>query len=172
MMNYLGEYKAKVVSIDDAKNIGRVQIRVKGLMDGIPDANLPWAKYKSPTPGAKGGSDIRPTVDSKVWVRFAEGDINDAYYSGGVVETNDDLPSASKAGRYILYQSPNKGIIITVDDNSEDIEIKTKNYNTTLGTIIDIMLSHVHLGNSGVDTSPTTLAINRTLPADFNKGNL
>lgn len=142
MDKYTGLYKALVVDNADSQGLNRVKIRVKGLMDGIPDSYLPWAKYHSPTPGAQGGSTYQPAVDSKVWVHFSDGDVNDAYYMGGAIEVAADLPSKKADGRFILYQSPNKGITITVNEDSEDIEIQTGSYNTTLGTIIDKFLAH------------------------------
>jgi len=182
MLNFPGEYKATVVSIDDPDNADRVKVRVKGLMDGIPDEYLPWARQRSVTATKKGGSTYLPTVGSKVSVRFGGGDLNDAYYYGGVVEERNDLPKNASKDRYIIYESPDKRITLTVNDSLGDIEIKTSKYNTTLNTVLEAVLEHVHMYSlSGVPTQTSTAALGTSPPvppkspvtsANFNTGTL
>lgn len=170
-MNLFGTYKATVMDNKDPKKLNRVKVVVKGLTDHIPTDNLPWAECRTITPSGKGGSSFKPAVGAHVLVQFGNGDVNDPYYTGGYIETADDLPKANKDGRYIIYSSP-KGITITVDDNAKDIEIKTGKYNTTLGTIIDLFLSHTHLGNMGAPTSNVQGTIPPMTSLEFKKGDL
>lgn len=54
----------------------------------------------------------------------------------------------------------------------DTLKFKTKSYNTDIEVIINKILSHIHLGNTGSPTSPTTGAPTPTLPTDFNQGGL
>jgi hypothetical protein len=156
-----GEYKGQVIDANDPSKMDRARVRVKGVYDGIPDEHIPWAAWRSPTPSKKGGSTFKPVKGAKVWVRFLDGNINFPVYSGGVIESKDDLPKNAKDGRFILYESPNKGLCLTIDENSEDIEIKIKGYNTTLSTVMDMLVMHKHgigqiVGSVGITTGAST----------------
>ena len=52
--------------------------------------------------------------------------------------------------------SATSSFTITVNDELEDIEIKTKDYNTTLGTLIDLFLQHNHMTTQGLTEGPDT----------------
>lgn len=97
-----GEYRARVVSIDDPDKLLRVQVRVLGLWDDIDDADLPWAEIKFPV-GARPGEGlfVPLQVDDLVWIDFINGDtryprVTGACHHapGGVV----DLPAGVEAG--------------------------------------------------------------------------
>lgn len=172
-MNLHGTYRATVIDNKDPKKQYRLKIKVTGLMDGIPDDYLPWALMESSTGIKAGGCAILPEIGAKVAVRFGEGDLNDPYWHGGIIEAPSDLPKNVKDKRYILYESPKKGITITVDENKEDIEIKTVKYNTTLGTLIDFFIAHGHQTSAGPTSTPVTLApLKPIVAADFNTGDL
>ena len=68
------EARGIVVGTDDPRRLMRVQVRVPGLWDGVPDADLPWAEYL--LKGARGrGGDFEPAeVGDWVWVDFPSGD--------------------------------------------------------------------------------------------------
>lgn len=171
MMEYRDEYKGTIVDVDDPQGLGRARVRVKGLFDEIPDTYLPWASPKSRETSVKGGSSGILVKGQKTWVRFLEGDVNFPVFRGGVIETKDDLPKNNDAKRAIIYESPNKDIVIAVSEDLEDIEIKTKNYNTTLGTIIDLLLSHTHMTPTGVSGNAGS-GIPPVLSANLNTGKL
>lgn len=170
-MEYRDEYKGIIVDVADPLNLGRARVRVKGLFDEIPDAFLPWAYPKSHETSAKGGSSEILVKGQKTWLRFLEGDVNFPVFHGGVIESKDDLPKNNDAKRAIIYESPNKDIVIAVNEDLEDIEIKTKSYNTTLGTIIDLFMAHTHMTPTGVSGTPDT-GVPPTVKAQFQTGKL
>ena len=174
MKKYPGTYKALVESNTDPKNMDRVQIRVLGLMDGIPKSNLPWALKESGIfVEAKNGSSIVPPKGSKVTVYFQDEDINYPIYRGGVVESKSELPDQAQKGRYVIFS---KGkLVLAFNENTGKLEIKTDKYNTDLDTILDTILSHVHLATvQGANTTPVTTALppGTILPTVFNQGKL
>lgn len=172
-MELLGEYKGVVIDNKDSSKLGRVRVRVKGVFDSVPDEYIPWAFYKSASPAKLGGSWIIPEVGAKVSVRFMEGDINFPVYSGGVVEVAADKPKNATDKRHILYESRDKGITITVNDDIGDIEIRTKDYNTTLGEMISLFLAHGHQSSMGPTALPMKLSdFSPILAANFNLGSL
>lgn len=66
------EYQGVVVNAKgDPKKLLRVQVRIPGLMDGVPDGNLPWATYKLPIGAGAGRGDFTPVQNGdSVWVDF------------------------------------------------------------------------------------------------------
>ena len=70
----MAEYRAQVVSTQDPKRFLRVQVRVPGWWDGVPDKDLPWAEYKLASARANGGDFEPAEVGDWVWVDFPGGD--------------------------------------------------------------------------------------------------
>jgi len=56
--------------------------------------------------------------------------------------------------------------------SGSDIAWKDGSYNTTLGTIIDKILAHTHLGNLGAPTSNAQTGVPQTTSINFNTGTL
>ena len=57
----MAEYQGVVVNAKgDPKKLLRVQVRIPGLMDGVPDSKLPWATYKLPIGAGAGRGDFTP----------------------------------------------------------------------------------------------------------------
>ena len=68
----MAEYQGVVVNAKgDPKKLLRVQVRIPGLMDGVPDDKLPWATYKLPIGAGAGRGDFTPVQNGdSVWVDF------------------------------------------------------------------------------------------------------
>lgn len=65
------ELEAIVVSVDDPEKRLRVQVRIFGLFDDVPDQDLPWATYKLPVGARVGEGDFTPVkVKDLVWIDF------------------------------------------------------------------------------------------------------
>lgn len=171
MMRYNGIYKATVSDGADPQGLGRARVRVKGLHDGIPDGSLPWAVQQSFTAATKGGGSAVPAKGAKVSVRFMEGDINFPVWAGGVFESKGDLPKNHLAGRFVIYESPDKSITIAVNETLDDIEIKTTSYNTTLGALVDALIGHTHMTPAGASGNAGT-GVPPYLAANFQTGSL
>lgn len=68
---YVGEYPAQVVSVDDPEKLMRVRVRVVEKFNGISDSELPWAEYRLPVGFRPEQGQFTPVkVDDWVWVDF------------------------------------------------------------------------------------------------------
>ncbi|WP_347361814.1 phage baseplate assembly protein V [Vibrio vulnificus] len=75
------ELEAVVVSVQDPDEQMRVQVRVFGVFDEVPDDKLPWATYKLPVGARVGQGDFTPVQQGDlVWVDFP-------YYTHGRKDT-------------------------------------------------------------------------------------
>jgi hypothetical protein len=98
------EYEAIVVENndkdhhEDKRMLGRVQTRVKGIMDGIPDEHLPWAIIKAGSgadgSGGSSGSFSVPKKGTKVLVKFQNGKASHPMYSPYTVDESTMLEEA------------------------------------------------------------------------------
>ena len=87
---FQGVYKGRVESAMDPLKVGRAQVRIPcfhgvvGNGDAIPDEDLPWASYCSPTgAGCDHGSFLPPEKGDYVWVAFEGGDPDKPVILGG-----------------------------------------------------------------------------------------
>lgn len=88
---YFGLYTGTVVARDDPRKLGRVRIRIPGLVD----TQSAWA-WPLAQPGAGGprlGFKIVPKLNADVGVLFLQGDVDHPYYFAGNwgAPTDDDL---------------------------------------------------------------------------------
>lgn len=91
-----GEYIiGKVVNNKDPKKLRRLQIRISGIHDSIPDGALPWAMPLEQF--SAGYSVIIPDVNSFVKVHTVNGDENDLRYSTKIPLTSDSDKRESDA---------------------------------------------------------------------------
>lgn len=101
-------YEAKVINNNDERKLCRIQARIKGIFDGISDADLPWAvpEYKHPD-GAynRGGDSIWkaifsdhsgmvwiPKNDHKVGLKFPTGDPHRPVWTNYCVDEEVKIP--------------------------------------------------------------------------------
>ncbi|MFI3276914.1 hypothetical protein [Vibrio sp.] len=65
------ELEAIVLSVDDPDGMLRVQVRIFGLFDDVPDHDQPWATYKLPVGARVGEGDFTPVHEGDlVWIDF------------------------------------------------------------------------------------------------------
>lgn len=65
------ELEAIVLSVDDPEGMLRVQVRIFGLFDDVPDHDQPWATYKLPVGARVGEGDFTPVHEGDlVWIDF------------------------------------------------------------------------------------------------------
>ena len=68
-------YVAELTSLEDPLRLGRVQVRVFGFSDELPEESLPWAEWHLPLgAGINRGTVPVMKVGDRVQVRFAQGD--------------------------------------------------------------------------------------------------
>lgn len=79
MSAYFGKYRGEVVNNIDPLQMGRVQVKVPGLLG---DAQLNWAMPCMPYGGSGKGFFAVPANGAKVWVEFEKGDPNHPIYTG------------------------------------------------------------------------------------------
>lgn len=100
-----GPQRAKVVNVDDPAGLLRVTIRLVGLWDGIPDADLPWAERIPPDDGAF----IPLHTDDYVWVDFPySGDSTRPRVCGRATDAPGGVPNTAPeaSGQGAAYQPP------------------------------------------------------------------
>ena len=85
----MSEYPAQVVSVDDPEKLCRVQVRILGMFEGVPDNDLPWATYRLPVGAGSNRGDFSPCFkDDYVWVDFP-------FSSHGEIDTRSPRITAS-----------------------------------------------------------------------------
>lgn len=95
-------YEAKVVNNFDQRKICRIQARIEGVFDGIPDSDLPWAipEYQHPD-GAyneggnatdRSGMAMVPKKGHKVGLKFPTGDPHRPVWTSYTVDEQTALP--------------------------------------------------------------------------------
>lgn len=101
------EHEAVVVNDADPRGLMRVQVRVFGMMDAVPDSSLPWATYKLPVGARANSGDFHPAhIGDLVWVDFpyithGQPDTRRPRITGSIHHCPDsvpDLPHESWAG--------------------------------------------------------------------------
>lgn len=136
--DYNSLYRAFVISNEDPKGLGRVQIRIPSLhginnmsgKDYIQDRYLPFA-WPGVFSGAGNqmGSIIIPEVGSIVWVMFEYGDNHEPVYFGGLLTNKAEIEKNIIPNRNVnmgeKYIVENNDIPVELKDNSKKIVYKS-----------------------------------------------
>lgn len=95
-------YEAKVTNNYDQRKLCRIQARIDGVFDGIPDADLPWAipEFSHPDGAYNPGGNARdrsgmawvPKKDHKVGLKFPTGDPHRPVWTSYTVDEQVALP--------------------------------------------------------------------------------
>ena len=91
-----GSYRATVTDINDKTGSMKAQVKVNGLMDGIPDEALPWAEYLLPI-----GYTYTPVNEGDlVWVDFPyDGDTRRPRIIGAAMDWQGDPNDPKTKGK-------------------------------------------------------------------------
>ncbi len=122
-------FLARVVSLDDPEQRGRVRIRLLAF-DGVAqqDAAI-WARVAAPFAGNDRGAFFLPDVDDEVFVMLVQGDPRYPVIVGGLWNGAASPPAEIESGgvnRYKRIKSKN-GIVVTLDDQQgqETLKLET-----------------------------------------------
>lgn len=124
-------YEAHVVNNNDPRQLGRIQARIDGVFDGIPDDHLPWAvpMYHHAdgayNPGGdatdRAGTFMVPKNKHKVGLRFPTGDPHRCAWGPYTVDEQVALPERKKnyPDRAVIKFS--NGMYIIIDTKTNEI---------------------------------------------------
>lgn len=88
-----GVVTAKVTSLEDPENLGRVQVMYPWLPKyKDADLNSNWARLASPMAGPERGFFFLPEIDDEVLVAFEHGDVSYPYIVGALWNNTDKPP--------------------------------------------------------------------------------
>lgn len=114
-------YKATVIDNKDPLMIGRIKARVQHLMDGIDDADLPWASPLFIHFGAAIASDTCntgsfsvPYVNSVVFLTWQSPDPHNPFYTSYTVDTLTSIGLAEEdyPDTHIIYTFPDCSVLL------------------------------------------------------------
>lgn len=128
---FYGKYRGLVDEIGDARNLGRIKVRVPEVYG---DVVSPWALPCAPFAGNNLGFYAIPPVGSGVWVEFEAGDKERPIWSGGWWG-DGELPQDEAGGQ---TDTPKKvfrseqGLMLVFDDDAMSIALSDQNGNNLL----------------------------------------
>lgn len=126
------KYEATVVSNNDTKApdgrmLCRIQARIAGMFDGIPDENLPWAipnvSHADGASSTSGSHDV-PKIGTKVLLMFQEGSSEHPMYEGYIVDSTtslDEMVLNYPDRKVIRYKSD---VLLVIDTKTNEIFIR------------------------------------------------
>jgi uncharacterized protein involved in type VI secretion and phage assembly len=165
-----GVVTAKVVSLEDPEELGRVQLMFPWLPK-YKDADLSsnWARVAAPMAGAERGFFYLPEIDDEVLVAFEHGDVSYPYIVGALWHNKDKPPKGTKDT--VLSSDKKKvdqrvlrsrsGHLIVLDDTEGEEQIviqdKTGNNKIVIDSKENTMTINVEKDLTIVAKGPTTI---------------
>lgn len=181
-------YAGQVVDREDPKLLGRVRVKIPGLVD-----QSGWA-FPAGAPGA--GSKQRglfavPEKDADVYVMFLMGDPDRPIYFAGhwgtgeaptrigtktkstapkvrVLETEKfEFIIDDDSNKLIIRRKDGSGEILLGADDASQPFVKGTTFKTGMEALFDLIIAHFHSTGVGPSSPPTTAATFTTLKADI-----
>jgi uncharacterized protein involved in type VI secretion and phage assembly len=116
-----GVFRAKVISVQDPKKQGRVQVKLYNAPPDAADADVGlWAWVAVPFAGGDRGALFLPDVEDEVAVTFIQGDPAQPIVIGGLWNGKDappDQPGGDRIDRYVV--KARRGSQIAIVEESE-----------------------------------------------------
>ena len=182
-----GLYTGVITNVNDPENLGRVKIRVKGILDE--DFETDWASVIYMATGQDAGQIFQIEEGDPVFVAFLNGDVDNPVWIGTRYTEKHKPPAEIKKGKkkrqrhiiktkkgHILVMSDEKkekyiqiktekGHLIKVDDKENEIIIKSKNGNIIH---IDDVLQKIKIKSNMTIDVETALSVNIRGTAEVN----
>ncbi|MDA3807083.1 MAG: phage baseplate assembly protein V [Thiomicrorhabdus sp.] len=142
-------YRGEVINVLDPLHVGRIQVRVFGIFDGVQDEALPWALYSDPLMGGGNGYGgfFVPNVSDHVWVFFENGNhLQPVYFAGApsaIHFPDERITSSHEQSRGAISYPQNKvfvtkgGHSIEMDDTPGNMRVSIIHKSGTQYTIFD-----------------------------------
>jgi phage baseplate assembly protein gpV len=176
-----GVVPAKVTSLEDPEELGRVQVMFP-FLPKYKDADLSsnWARIAGVGGGSERGLFVLPEIDDEVLVAFENGDFNRPYILGGLWNNTDKPPfeettlSSDKKKVDLRTWKSRSGHRITLDDkegeeklviiskNEHRITIDDKENVVKIGTAKGVMASLSDVGKIELNTKKATIILDET----------
>lgn len=136
-----GHHFGNVVDNNDPGKLGRCKVRVRGVFDGLPDSDLPWAV---PDFNLEGNFSV-PEIGHLVDIYFRDDDMNFPHYTTKVIDRNNisTLKDEDYPNTFILYETEN-GDYLKINKKTNEFMIRAAS-----GTVFTINQS----GNLDIDTT-------------------
>ena len=116
-----GVFRAKVISVQDPKQQGRVQVKLYAAPSDASDSDVGlWAWVAVPFAGGDRGAMFLPDVEDEVAVTFVQGDPGQPIVIGGLWNGKDappDQPGGDRMDRYVV--KARRGSQIAIIEESE-----------------------------------------------------
>lgn len=123
---YYGKYRGTVKDNKDPKKMGRIRALVPEVLGDVVSG---WALPCTPYAGDGVGQFIVPSENAGVWIEFEAGDVSRPIWTGcwwGEEKLPKDASGAATTPPLKIIRSE-KGLMITMDDNTQTITLSDEN---------------------------------------------
>ena len=121
---FYGKYRGIVTNTNDPLKLGRLRARVP---DVTGDQEIGWALPCVPYAGEKFGAFALPTVGTKVWIEFENGDADYPIWTGCFWGSSNELPKdvAGDPEKIRVLETPGGHRIVFDDNQNGGIRLET-----------------------------------------------